>query len=261
MYSNVYTDAPVGTVTLDNGAQVTYTDAKIKGVSNLEGANAQSVVDALNAANDSTVWYVGALDDVPGFKPAGNVPSLYQSAIDSVVFSTPAPVGAGTEYNTAGNMVFGVYQTALSLKANPYMSFAFAFGGDYKTNRDKLKIKFTYTENGALTTSEEISVPAYVEGEDIKNVNGWTNTTANGRFHTFKADMIPVEALAYGIKVEVNYDNTGWEDFGTYSVEGLGMQFDALSKTQPGDYYSTRVEAAKALLFYAQAIQARYGAQ
>ncbi len=261
-FSNVYTDMPAGTVTFTNGATVTYTDEQINQInaSDLAGNNAADIVDALNAANASTVWYVGALNDMPGFKPAGNVPSLYQSAINSVVFSTPDTVGAGTEYNTAGNMVFGVYQTALSLKANPYMSFAFAFGGDYKTNRDKIKVRFTYTENGALTTSEEISVPAYT-GEDIKNVSGWTNTAANGRFHTYKAEGIPVEALAYGIKVEVNYENTGWKDFGTYSVEGLGMQFDSLSKTQPGDYYSTRVEAAKALLFYAQAISARYGAQ
>lgn len=234
------------------------TDAQQIAASDIIGSKAQSIVNTLNA--NGTVWYVGSIGECPGFKQAGNVPSLYQSAIDSVVFSTPDTVGAGTEYYDTGSMKFGVYQTALSLKANPYMSFAFAFGGDYKTNRDKIKVRFTYTENGALTTSEEISVPAYT-GEDIKNVSGWTNTAANGRFHTYKAEGIPVEALAYGIKVEVNYDNTGWKDFGTYSVEGLGMQFDSLSKTQPGDYYSTRVEAAKALLFYAQAISARYGAQ
>ena len=262
-YVNCYTDGASGEVAFNNGTW-TYTDAQVKYVNATDalGADAKANLANLGWAEDGTgVWYVGAAGDMPGFKEAGAMPTNFQAMLNGVTFTTPDTVGAGTEYNTAGNMVFGVYQTALSLKANPYMSFAFAFGGDYKTNRDKLKIKFTYTENGALTTSEEISVPAYVEGEDIKNVNGWTNTTANGRFHTFKADMIPVEALAYGIKVEVNYDNTGWEDFGTYSVEGLGMQFDALSKTQPGDYYSTRVEAAKALLFYAQAIAARYGAQ
>ena len=261
-YVNCYTDGASGEVAFNNGTW-TYTDAQVKYVNATDalGADAKTNLANLGWAEDGTgVWYVGAAGDMPGFKEAGAMPTNFQAMLNGVTFTTPDTVGAGTEYNTAGNMVFGVYQTALSLKANPYMSFAFAFGGDYKTNRDKIKIRFTYTENGALTTSNEISVPAYT-GEDIKNVNGWTNTTANGRFHTFKADMIPVEALAYGIKVEVNYNNTGWEDFGTYSVEGLGMQFDALSKTQPGDYYSTRVEAAKALLFYAQAIAARYGAQ
>ena len=261
-YVNCYTDGASGEVAFNNGTW-TYTDDQVKYVNATDalGADAKTNLANLGWAEDGTgVWYVGAAGDMPGFKEAGAMPTNFQAMLNGVTFTTPDTVGAGTEYYDTGSMKFGVYQTALSLKANPYMSFAFAFGGDYKTNRDKIKIRFTYTENGALTTSNEISVPAYT-GEDIKNVNGWTNTTANGRFHTFKADMIPVEALAYGIKVEVNYNNTGWKDFGTYSVEGLGMQFDALSKTQPGDYYSTRVEAAKALLFYAQAIAARYGAQ
>ena len=259
LYSNVYTDAPVGTVTLNNNTTVTFTEEQIKSISDLKGANAQAAVDSLNAANGSTVWYVGAMDDMPGFKKAGNVPTKYQSSIDAITFDTYDVVGNGTEYYESGSMKFGVYQTALSLKANPYMSFAFAFGGEYKENRDKIKIRFTYTVDGVLTTSEEIAVPAYT-GADIKNVNGWTNTTANGRFHTYKAECIPVKALANGIKVEASYNGGAWADLGTYSVEGLGMQFETLSKTQPGEYYTTRVDATKALLFYAQAIAARYGA-
>ena len=247
-FSVVYTDQDVSNATI----------TKVTDLSTLKGSEATNIVKTLNT--NGTVWYVGATGDYPGFKKAGNVPAAYQTKIDAVKFDTPDVVGDGTEYNSAGNMVFGVYQTALSLKANPYMSFAFAFYGDYKTNRDKIKIRFTYTLDGALTTSGEIAVPAYTTGEDIKNVNGWTNTTANGRFHTFKAECIPVEALAYGIKVEASYDGGAWQDFGTYGVEGLGIQFDSLNKTEPSDYYATRVEAAKALLFYAQAIAARYGA-
>ena len=196
---------------------------------------------------------------MPGHKKAGNVPTKYQTNIDAITFDTYDVVGNGTEYYESGSMKFGVYQTALSLKANPYMSFAFAFGGEYKENRDKIKIRFTYTVDGVLTTSEEIAVPAYT-GADIKNVNGWTNTTANGRFHTYKAECIPVKALANGIKVEASYNGGAWADLGTYSVEGLGMQFETLSKTQPSEYYTVRVDATKALLFYAQAIAARYGA-
>ena len=207
-----------------------------------------------------TTWFAGNFNDYPSFAPAASMPSNIQSQYDSVTFDVADIAGADTEYHANGSMSFGVYQTALSLKANPYMSFAFAFLGEYRENRDKIKIRFTYTENGVLKTTEEISVPAYT-GEDIKNVNGWTNTAANGRYHTFKADMIPVEALAYGIKVEANYDNTGWKDFGTYSASGLGLQFERLNRITPCEYYETRVEAVKALLFYAQAISARYGAQ
>ena len=249
VFRNVYTD----TDTVNPYVSI------IEDLDILKGNNAEGIVSVLNGANGKTVWYVGATGEYPGFEPAGTIPVKYQTLLDAITFNTADTVGSGTEYYSSGSMKFGVYQTALSLKANPYMSFAFAFGDDYKTNRDKIKIRFTYTQDGALTTSEEIAVPAYT-GEDIKNVNGWTNTTANGRFHTYKAECIPVEALAYGIKVEASYNGGAWQDFGTYSVSGLGMQFDSLSKTQPGEYYATRVEATKALLFYAQAIAARYGA-
>ena len=266
-YSNVYTNGTLGETFYNDSWAKEYAKVIFKiTAADVEGNNATNIVNTLNsAAIGDTVWYVGAAGDMPGFKEAGNMPSSFQAALDSITFDTLDTVGSGTEYYTTGSMLFGVYQTALSLKANPYMSFAFAFGydskagsNDYKTNRDKITVKFTYTQDGAQV-SKEVQVPAYVEGEDL-NEAGWTNTTKNGRFHTFKADMIPVEALAYGIKVEASYDGGEWQDFGTYSVEGLGAQFDALNKTQPGDYYATRVEAAKALLFYAQAIAARYGA-
>ena len=248
VYKNVYTD------TETKNTYVTMISADI-----LKGDAAANIVNEFNEANGKTVWYVGADGDMPGHKKAGNVPTKYQTNIDAITFDTYDVVGNGTEYYESGSMKFGVYQTALSLKANPYMSFAFAFGGEYKENRDKIKIRFTYTVDGVLTTSEEIAVPAYT-GADIKNVNGWTNTTANGRFHTYKAECIPVKALANGIKVEASYNGGAWADLGTYSVEGLGMQFETLSKTQPSEYYTTRVDATKALLFYAQAIAARYGA-
>ena len=252
-YVNVYTDMDVSKL---NSSEITVVTAD-----KALGAAAQTNMPDL----DWSIWYVGATGDMPALKPAGDMPASFQTALDSITFDTLDTVGSGTEYYTSGSMLFGVYQTALSLKANPYMSFAFAFGydskagsNDYKTNRDKITIKFTYTENGALV-SKEVQVPAYVEGEDL-NEDGWTNTAKNGRFHTFKADMIPVEALASGIKVEASYDGGEWQDFGTYSVEGLGAQFENANKVTPGDYYSTRVDAAKALLFYAQAIAARYGA-
>ena len=261
-FVNVYTNAASGTVTLSNG-DWTYEDAEIKAITpdEVKGSAATSIVETLNAAPiGDIVWYVGATGDYPGFKEAGSMPSAFQTALNGITFDTADTLGDGVEYHANGTMAFGVYQTALSLKANPYMSFAFAFLGDYRTNREKIKVRFTYTENGELKTSEEISVPAYT-GEDIKDVSGWTNTERNGRYHTFKAESIPVEALASPIKVEASYNGGAWKDFGSFSVEGLGVQFENASKVTPSDYYTTRVEATKALLFYAQAIQARYSAQ
>ena len=253
IYTNCYTD------TAYTGANApTYVTGVLEKIApnDAKGLAAKTAMPLLNWENK---WYVGNYNEYPSFTPAATMPTDIQSKYENVEFSTTDKAGSNVEYHANGSMSFGVYQTALSLKANPYMSFAFAFLGEYKTNRDKIKIRFTYTENGTTKTSDEISVPAYT-GEDIKNVNGWTNTTANGRYHTYKAENIPVEALAYGIKVEASYNGGAWLDFGTYSVSGLGQQFERLNRITPCEYYDTRVEATKALLFYAQAIAARYGA-
>ena len=253
-----------------------YTDQDCSGMNNYSEANKNTYnfhddidetilngKNAITALGDefewNSVWFAGNYNEAPSLVPAGSMPSNIQSQYDGVSFDITDALGNGAEYTEKGTMSFGVYQTALSLKANPYMSFAFAFHGDYKTNRDKIKIRFTYTENGATKTSDAISVPAYT-GADIKNVNGWTNTSANGRYHTYKAENIPVEALAYGIKVEASYNGGAWVDFGTYSASGLGQEFERLNRNNPSEYYEARVEAVKALLFYAQAIAARYGA-
>ena len=204
-YTNVYTNMPglvEGVITYSDGT-FTYAENNLKKIAAADalGADAKTNLANLGWAVDGTgVWYVGATGDYPGFKEAGSMPSAFQTALNGITFDTPDTLGDGVEYHANGTMAFGVYQTALSLKANPYMSFAFAFLGDYRTNRDKIKVRFTYTENGALKTSEEISVPAYT-GEDIKDVSGWTNTERNGRYHTYKAEGIPVEALASPIKV------------------------------------------------------------
>ena len=259
-FSGVYTDKIAQGAYYDASGDKTihyfnYNESQVKqlAVSEMMGPGAVQNMPHLSWAENGGDWYAGALGDYPSFEPAGMLPSDLQAQYDSISF------GAYDNYGNSTN-TFGVYTTALSLKANPYISFAFAFHGDYKVNRDKIKIRFTYTENGAKVTSGEVSVPAY-NGEDIVNVNGWTNTAKNGRYHTYKAENIPVEALANGIKVEANYNNTGWIDFGTYSAEGLGIQFERLNRNNPCDYYETRVEAVKALLFYVQAIQSRYGAQ
>ena len=207
-----------------------------------------------NLAWDS-IWYTGVAGDMPSFKPASSMPANVQTLYDAVLPSTP---------DTYGDSVtsFGVYATGINLKANPYMTFTFEFGGEYKDNRDKIQVKFTYKQNGE--TKELVVTPPACEYDEngvfkpIKNVNGWTNAATAGRFHTYRAEQLPVVALATGISVSVSYDGGAWVDFGTYSVEGFALQADNANKIQPCEYYATRYEAAKALLFYVQALEARY---
>ena len=262
-YKNVYTDQQAGAVTFPNEV-LKFTTAQIKHVeaTDLYGSGAKTQMSGLDwydaMTNPNGVWYFGYNTAMPSLSEIEDtMPSELLAAYNNIQFAADT-LGTGTEMNGPnGTMSFGVYKTALSLKANPYMSFAFAFHGDYKTNRDKIKVRFTYTQEGATKTTEEISVPAYT-GADIKNVDGWTNTEKNGRYHTYKADQIPVEAMADGIKVEASYNGGEWKDLGTFSVAGIGNQFETAYSETPCEYYATRVEAAKAFLFYVQQIKARY---
>ncbi len=261
-FVNVYTNAASGTVTLSNG-EWTYDDASIKAITpdEVKGSAATSIVETLNAAPiGDTVWYVGAAGDMPGFKEAGSMPSSAQTLYNGIILDTPDTVGAGTQYNANGSMVFGMYGSSLNIKANPYMIFTFAFSGEYKENRENIKIRFTYTKDGASVTSEEIAVPAF-DGSDIVNVSGWTHKESQnaGRFHTYRATGLPVEALASGIKVEASYNGGAWADFGSYSVEGFALMADNANKIEPCGQYASYYEVSKALLFYVQMIQARYG--
>ena len=260
--SGIYTNGVSGTVTFSNG-EWTYEDAQIKAITTNDviGSNATSIVNALNAAPiGDTVWYVGAAGDMPGFKEAGSMPSSAQTLYNGIILDTPDTVGAGTQYHANGSMAFGVYNASLNIKANPYMVFTFAFLGEYKENRENIKIRFTYTQDGASVTSEEIAVPAF-DGSDIVNVNGWTHKASQnaGRYHTYRATNLPVEAFASGIKVEASYNGGAWVDFGSYSVEGFAIMADNANKIEPCGQYASYYEVSKALLFYVQMIEARYG--
>ena len=258
-FVNVYTDQDCSAMANYNATnKEKYNFNDNADISILKGANAPAALG--DEFEWDSVWFAGNFSDYPSFTPASSLPSNVQSQYNTVTFTESDNVGYAV-YIENGTMGFGVYQTALSLKANPYMTFAFAFHGEYKENRENIKIKFTYTQNGQTVTSNEIAVPKYVEGQDIVNVNGWTNTAKNGRYHTYKAENIPVEALVSGIKVEASYNNGEWVDLGTYSASGLGQQFEQLNRENPCKYYETRVEAVKALLFYVQAINARYGSK
>ena len=269
-FKDVYTDVEVTNVACASNTTFTASLSQLAkiDVNEINGLSAKTSMPNLDwydiMTNPNGTWHYSYFGSMPSLEAYGNsiVDELadeypeYVAAYNNIQF-TPDTLGEGTEYHENGTMSFGVYKTALSLKANPYMSFAFAFLGDYKTNRDKIKVRFTYTQDGATKTTEPISPPAY-DGSDIKNVNGWTNGAKNGRYHTYKADQIPVEAMADGIKVEASYNGGEWKDLGTFSVAGIGNQFETAYSETPCEYYATRVEAAKAFLFYVQQIKARY---
>ncbi|MBR4117073.1 MAG: hypothetical protein IKK65_03240 [Clostridia bacterium] len=279
-YENVYTDCADGTVQLKNKS-ITYTISQIKQIktSDIGGISARTAMSELDwydaKTNPDGKWYCSYLGAMPSLSPINESISTLYPAYDTITFTEDESAfnsdSVFYQLHENKSMTFGVYATAMNLKANPYMSFAFALYGDYKTNRDKVSITFKYTVNGIeyVYGDEEaeraaLAIPKYVENEPIRSVNGWTNTS--GRYHTYKFTGVPVEALVNGIKVYASYEgdavNAAFTDeyLGTYSISGLGYDFDKLdTEESSSQYYRTRAEAAKALMFYVQAIHTRYG--
>ena len=247
-YKNVYIDQK------HTNSNVQYGNNKLMliNAADLVGSGAQDVVNALNTANGSTVWYTGnEFDGYPSLEPAGTLPTAYQSAYEAVEF---------TSYNsyTGSNDQFGLYTTSLNLKNNPYMSLVFAFGKegetDYKANRANISVTVT----GASGTIYSGNVPAYVEGEYISGVNGWTNKKNAGRYHTLKLNA-PIRDLAGELTVTINYNNGEKVITNKVSVSGFGNELINSYKKNPSDYYLNCAEAVKALLFYTQSIKQVYG--
>lgn len=278
-YENVYTDAQVGLIqeiSQTTDGKVVYFDSnesQLKKISATEilGMDAREVMPHLDWYNALTnpdgAWHCSYFGAMPSLSSHDESFATEYPAYNDVEFITPDTDDNNTcdyEYHANGTMAFGVYQTALSTKTSPYMSFAFAFLGDYRTNRENIKITFTYTKNGESVTTEPISVPAAVDAngdgeiDDIKNVSGWTNTKKNGRYHTYKATGLPISAMLTGIDINVTYGGKNYY-FGKFSVDGVGLELEAANAAQPGEYYETRIEAAKALKFYITALQSRYG--
>lgn len=271
---DVYSVAANGTVTFSNGDTRKYTPAQLTQISvdEIKGLSAKSVMNKLDwydaKANPDGAWHCSYLSDVPSLEPISeSIADLY-SAYNIEFTEADADINQNSIPHENGTMKFGVYTTALSLYANPYLSFVFAFHGDYKTTRDQVKIKFVYTENGESKETGEISPPAcdYDADRNVKDlnwVNNWANVKASGRYHTYKADDIPVEALANGITVMMSHPsvaNGEYVNYGTYSAKGIGYAFDQLNTEEsPSEYYAACTEATRALVFYAEAIKIRYG--
>ncbi len=197
----------------------------------------------LSAFDWDTVWYAGIGDGYPSLsKPVYKMPTDIQTLYDAYTVS-------GTDSYGVSNSEFGMYATSLNLKTNPYIGFTFAFYGEYKENRDNIKVIFTTASGKTVETTV---------GDGNGGVSdGWTNKAEAGRYHLYRLTDISVVELKGEISVKVIYNDTEY-DFGTFSVAGFASAMQAAFEQDPCEYYSTRVEAIRALLFYIDAMDERY---
>lgn len=237
-FTNFYTDYAIptyDTFTSSNAVQVNASD--------LIGSGAKSIVETLGDG-----WYIGnEFDGLPGFEPAGTMPTTLQIAYDSIVLDTFNDYGESTQD-------FGLYTTSLNFKNNPYMSLSFAFGNLDGVNTKYDRQNITVTVNG----TELPKLPAYEDGVYISDADGWTNKKGAGRYHMYKLDDLNVYDLSKPITVKIEYN--GKTITSTVSVEGFALELQKAYMVAPCDYYATRLEAVKALLFYTQALSEKYGA-
>ena len=251
-FSGVYTDKAPTTAYLYEGSISTYNykenQVKQLTIAQMQGPNAEANMPYLAWASKGGDWYAGAYTDYPSFEPAGSMPSNTQSAYDSLTLGNYNTSGSGTQYLDDGSLGLGVYDTTLVLKTNPYMSFIFAFNKYQKNkgNGDQITVTFK-SGNTVLKT---------VTADD----KDMLNSAANGRYHKYYLRDIPITTLASGVTVEVTMDTVTY-NIGTYSAEGFALEAERNYRNNPCDYYKTRYEAAKALVFYAQMLDARYGGQ
>ncbi len=243
IWNNCYTDQNVEDVN-----DQTYTDRLTKvELENLKGAAAQEIVNELNEANgaDAKVWYVGAYSNYPSLGAKSAMPNTAQALYNLTTATTHDNYGSSTNQ-------FGVYSTSINLNTNPYMGFTFAFHGEYKTSRDKITVTFTDAVTGDVIETVNVA-------DQNGLCEGWTNSAAAGRYHLYRLKAATLQNIANGIQVSVTYSGGEAQNFGTYSVSGFALDADNLNRKIPCDYYASRYEAAKALLFYVQMLNARYG--
>lgn len=259
-FSNVFTDAPAGTITLDNGAgTIKYETSQIEHVEldEITGTNAKDIVKTLNGDATTPVWYVGN-GTYPGFREAGDMIAGAQIAYDSIIITDDCADNYGT--TTDDNLA--IYATSLNLKTNPYLAFTFVFNSEYITTRNKIVITFT-TASGTYTTTP----PEYVAGQYINKVwdtdgNGnWTNNKGAGRYHLYRFENIPVGDISSPIKITITYDGKTMVDGASLSLQGFAYECANAYKQTASDYYDALLEATKSLILYSQMVQARYGAK
>lgn len=243
-FSNVYTDQATSYSTVTT----------VDNVNELKGNKAADIVSALNAANNKEVWYVGTAGDYPGFEKADAIPNWLQVEYDTNTF---------TKFNdySGGKAELRLKNAGFNLGANPYMSFVFGFDGAYKTDRQNIKIYIDYTLDGNNYITKEVSVPAFTEGAALSE-GGWLSK-ANSTNHTYEFTDLPIKAFMHDIKVYAEYtgeaaDKVAKTQIGTVSAEGLVNAFINASKKKPCNFNAASAEAAKALFFYVEMVNARY---
>ena len=272
VFKNVYTDSATK-VTFEKwggengvtqainygGGYITHID-----IEDLYGVGAKLAMPTLDwydiSTNPDGVWYYGHYTDIPSLKEIKNCLRAEDQAEYAAITFTPDYYDVNGNVHDDYGLKFGVYATSLNLKANPYIAFSFAFNEEYKENRDQIKI-FIETK----TTKYEVpEITAYDKenGKDVyfKNVNGWTHNENSGRYHIYRYTEIPVDELVDGVTITAHDPIKKTEvTLGSFSIGGLGYEFATANMKTPSKYYETRVEAMKALIYYAQVITERYG--
>lgn len=243
---------------VNNSNYATKTDATYDGHINqisaddIKGANAKTVMANLGWAEDgSGPWYVGNAWGYPSFEKASVMPEAYQSAYDNLALDSYITYGDSTAQ-------FGLYAGAVNLMTNPSIGFTFAFADNYKTNRDEINIKITNADG--TVTYYEGNPPAY-DGSEIVNQNGWTNKTKAGRYHLLKLDgsvgtVVAAKDLCNDVKITMEYNDKTVN--ATFNLKGLAKEYEDAYKLTGSNYYLVRAEAIKAVIYYAQMLEARY---
>ena len=218
----------------------------------VKGDNAKTLMDKLGWGYDGNgAWYTGNAWGYPSFEKASVMPEAYQSAYDNLALDSYITYGDSTAQ-------FGLYAGAVNLMTNPSIGFTFAFADNYKANRDKINIKITNADG--TVTYYRGNPPAY-DGSEIVNQNGWTNKTKAGRYHLLKLDgsvgtVVAAKDLCNDVKITMEYN--GKTVNATFNLKGLAKEYEDAYKLTGSNYYLVRAEAIKAVIYYAQMLEARY---
>ena len=91
--------------------------------------------------------------------------------------------------------------------------------------------------------------------------DGWTHNSGSGRYHLYRFTGISISELAGPMTITA-YDPLKGEtvEIGEFSVGGYGQNLVEANEIMPCDYYTTRIEATKAFMFYINAVKTRYSA-
>ncbi len=240
-FENIYTDVDVKAV---RWANYTEYDTDFSSVmtritaNSIKGSAATTVMPDLDwntADNTAGVWYVGNEYSYPSFTPStSNLPDYAESAYNAMQFTTVDTYGDSTAD-------WGLYATGINVKTNPYMTFTFAFKGINAETASDVTVTLT-TESGKTYT---------------ETANNMVNNQGAGKYYLWRAKTIPVYELCGELKLSVTYKEIT-TNVGTVSLEGFVLDLENANRADPCKYYTTRINVAKAVMFYAKMLDERY---